>query len=82
VTIGLATARRFQWRDVPGYVYVMTQVAASALAAAALFLVANGKPGFTVLGAAIAGASYAVLLGARQRAPRARVTAAGDSTAG
>lgn len=46
VTIGLATAKRFEWRDVPGY--VVTQVVAAALAATALFVVANGKPGFTV----------------------------------
>jgi glycerol uptake facilitator-like aquaporin len=39
VTVGLATARRFAWRDVPAY--VVTQVVASAIAATVLFVIAN-----------------------------------------
>lgn len=44
VTVGLATARRFAWRDVPAYVAV--QVVAASTAALVLFGVANGKDGF------------------------------------
>jgi aquaporin Z len=44
VTVGLAVARRFPWRDVAAY--VVTQVAAAIVAAAVLFLVANGRSGF------------------------------------
>jgi aquaporin Z len=45
VTIGLAVARRFPWSDVVGY--VVTQVVAAIVAAVALFVVADGKPGFS-----------------------------------
>ena len=45
VTVGLATARRFDWRDVPGY--VATQVVAASLAASVLFVIANGASGFS-----------------------------------
>src|SRR4051794_9467594 len=45
VTVGLATARRLIWRDVPGY--VVTQVVAASAAALVLFIVANGKSGFS-----------------------------------
>jgi aquaporin Z len=44
ITLGLATARRFVWREVPAY--VVTQVAGAILAAAVLFVVANGLEGF------------------------------------
>src|SRR5512147_3017129 len=44
VTLGLAVARRFPWRDVP--VYVITQVVAAAAAGGVLYVVADGKPGF------------------------------------
>lgn len=44
VTVGLAVARRFPWRDVPAY--VVTQVGAAVAAAAVLFVIANGKDGF------------------------------------
>jgi aquaporin Z len=44
VTVGLAVARRFAWRDVP--LYVVTQVVAAIAAAAVLFAVANGRDGF------------------------------------
>lgn len=44
VTIGLATARRFTWRDVVPY--VVTQIVAAAAAALVLFVVAHGKEGF------------------------------------
>ena len=48
VTIGLAVARRFEWRDVPGY--IGTQVLAGLFAGAALVLVASGKSGFVATG--------------------------------
>ena len=44
VTVGLATARRFAWREVPAY--VVTQVVGAIAAAAVLFLIANGVDGF------------------------------------
>lgn len=45
VTLGLAAAKRFAWRDTVGY--VVTQVAAAIVAATVLFLVASGKSGFS-----------------------------------
>ncbi|WP_040157389.1 aquaporin Z [Mobilicoccus massiliensis] len=48
VTIGVAMARRFEWKDVPAY--VVTQVVAGLVAGAALFAIASGKPGFTAAG--------------------------------
>jgi aquaporin Z len=45
VTVGLATARRFAWKDVPAY--VVTQVVAAVVAAAVLWVVANGVAGFS-----------------------------------
>jgi aquaporin Z len=44
VTVGLAVARRFPWRDVVAY--VVTQVVAAVVAAVVLFVVASGKDGF------------------------------------
>jgi aquaporin Z len=44
VTVGLAVARRFGWKDVPAY--VVTQVVAAVLAAGVLFVVASGQSGF------------------------------------
>lgn len=44
VTLGLATARRFDWKDVPGY--VGAQVAGATVAGALLLLIANGVEGF------------------------------------
>lgn len=45
VTLGLALAGRFRWRDsVP---YAVTQVVAAIAASAVLFIVANGKSGFS-----------------------------------
>ncbi|HEX6148919.1 aquaporin Z [Nocardioides sp.] len=45
VTVGLATAKRFPWRDVPAY--VVTQVVAAVVAAAVLWVVASGVDGFS-----------------------------------
>jgi aquaporin Z len=44
VSVGLATAGRFAWRDVPAY--VITQVVAAIAAAGVLFVIASGKAGF------------------------------------
>jgi aquaporin Z len=44
VTVGLATAGRFAWREVPAY--VVTQVVAAIAAAGVLFVIASGKAGF------------------------------------
>lgn len=48
VTIGLAVAKRFEWRDTPAY--VGTQVRAGLLAGGLLTLVAKAKPGFVATG--------------------------------
>jgi len=45
VTVGLAVARRFSWKDVPGYVVV--QVIGASLAGLVLFVIANGVDGFS-----------------------------------
>ena len=44
VTVGLAMARRFGWKDVPAY--VITQVIAGSTAAGALWVVASQQTGF------------------------------------
>ncbi|MET0999712.1 MAG: aquaporin Z [Marmoricola sp.] len=44
VTVGLAAARRFDWKDVPAY--VVTQVLAAIVAASALWVIAHGTAGF------------------------------------
>ncbi|WP_101395763.1 aquaporin Z [Phycicoccus duodecadis] len=48
VTIGVAVARRFEWRDVPGY--VVSQVAGGLFAGFALWAIARGRPGFDATG--------------------------------
>lgn len=48
VTIGAATARRFDWPDVPAY--IGAQVTGGLLAGAALWAIARGKPGFEATG--------------------------------
>lgn len=45
VTVGLAFAKRFDWKDV--VVYVVTQVVAATAAAAVLYAIASGLPGFS-----------------------------------
>jgi aquaporin Z len=44
VTVGLAVARKFAWRDVAPY--VVTQVVAGTVGALVLFVIASGKDGF------------------------------------
>ncbi len=48
VTVGVAVAKRFEWKDVPAY--VGSQVAGGLLAGAALLGIAKGKPGFVATG--------------------------------
>ncbi|WP_204295094.1 aquaporin Z [Actinoplanes campanulatus] len=44
VTVGLAAAGQFRWRDTPAY--VVTQVVAAIAGAGVLYVIASGKPGF------------------------------------
>ncbi len=44
VSVGLATAGRFAWKDLPAY--VIAQVLGAVAAAAVLYLIASGKAGF------------------------------------
>src|SRR6476660_4431971 len=48
VTVGVAVARRFPWRDVPGY--VGAQLVGGLVAGLALWAIARGRPGFTATG--------------------------------
>jgi aquaporin Z len=43
ITIGLASAKRFDWKDVPAY--IVTQVVAAIAASATLWVIAIGRPG-------------------------------------
>lgn len=56
VTIGLAIAKRFAWRDVPGY--VVTQVVAATAAATVLFVIASGQDGFSAHASGFAANGY------------------------
>jgi aquaporin Z len=56
VTLGLAAARRFPWRDVPAY--VATQVVAGIAAAGVLYVIAAGRPGFDAAGSGFATNGY------------------------
>ena len=48
ITIGVAIAKRFEWKDVPAYVGV--QVAGGLVAGLALWGIARGRPGFEATG--------------------------------
>jgi aquaporin Z len=56
VTIGLAIARRIEWSWVP--VYIITQLVAGTVAAAVLWVIANGKPGFSAVASGFASNGY------------------------
>ncbi len=56
VTIGLAVAKRFDWRGV--LPYVVTQIVAATVAALVLFLVASGKDGFSATESGFASNGY------------------------
>jgi aquaporin Z len=45
ITVGLATGRRFDWKDVPAY--VAAQVVGAVVASLVLFIIANGVDGFS-----------------------------------
>jgi aquaporin Z len=44
VTVGLATARRFDWKDAPGY--FAAQIVGATVAGAVLYVIASGTDGF------------------------------------
>jgi aquaporin Z len=56
VTIGLAIAKRFQWKGV--LPYVGTQIVAASVAGAVLFAIAKGKPGFSAVESGFASNGY------------------------
>jgi aquaporin Z len=56
VSVGLATAGRFAWRDLSAY--VITQVVAAIAAAGVLFVIASGKAGFDASASGFASNGY------------------------
>jgi aquaporin Z len=56
VTVGLAVARRFAWKGV--LPYIVTQVVAATVAALVLFVIANGKAGFSARESGFASNGY------------------------
>jgi aquaporin Z len=48
VTVGLASAGRFKWNDVPGY--VISQIVGGVLGALVLYIIASGKADFSAAG--------------------------------
>jgi aquaporin Z len=56
VTIGLAIAKRFEWKGV--LPYIVTQIVAASVAGAVLFAIANGKPGFNAVESGFASNGY------------------------
>lgn len=58
VTVGLAVARRFDWKDV--LPYVVTQVVAATVAALVLLVVASGRPGFNPVESGFASNGYGI----------------------
>jgi aquaporin Z len=56
ITLGVAAAGRFAWRDAASY--IVTQVIAAVAAAAVLFLVASGQAGFSASGSGFATNGY------------------------
>ena len=56
VTIGLAVAKRFEWKGV--LPYVVTQIVAGTLAALVLYIIASGKAGFSASESGFASNGY------------------------
>jgi aquaporin Z len=56
VTVGLAIAKRFSWKDVPAF--VITQVVAATAAATVLFVIASGQDGFSAHDSGFAANGY------------------------
>ena len=48
VTVGLAAAKRFDWKDVPAY--IIAQVVGGTIAGFVILVIAQGRPGFTASG--------------------------------
>ena len=57
VSIGLATAGRFSWREVPWY--ALAQIVGATVAAAVLFVIASGRSGFDAQASGFASNGYA-----------------------
>lgn len=57
VTVGLASAGRFAWKDVP--LYAVAQVVGASIAAALLYVIASGKDGFDAVESGFATNGYA-----------------------
>ncbi len=57
VSIGLATAGRFSWREVPWY--ALAQIVGATVAATVLFVVASGRSGFDAQASGFASNGYA-----------------------
>jgi aquaporin Z len=56
VSVGLATAGRFAWREVPGY--AAAQVVGATVAGAVLLAIAHGRPGFDAVASGFATNGY------------------------
>src|SRR5215217_9770764 len=56
VSIGLAIAKRFAWKDV--LPYIITQILAASVAGVVLFIIARGKPGFNAVKSGFATNGY------------------------
>jgi len=56
VTIGLAVAKRFEWRGVGPYIVI--QIVAASVAGAVLFAIASGKDGFDAVASGFASNGY------------------------
>ncbi|MCL3819317.1 aquaporin Z [Aeromicrobium wangtongii] len=56
VSVGLATAGRFAWRDVPGY--AAAQVVGASVAGVLLLVIAEGQPGFDAVESGFASNGY------------------------
>ncbi|HQR25762.1 MAG TPA: aquaporin Z [Nocardioides sp.] len=56
VTVGLAAAKRFAWKDTAAY--IVTQVVAAIVAASVLYVVANGRDGFSAVDSGFASNGY------------------------
>lgn len=56
VSLGLAIAKRFEWRELPAY--VITQIVAGTAAGAVLLIIASGKSGFSAVESGFATNGY------------------------
>lgn len=56
VTVGLAVAKRIEWKWVP--TYIVTQIVAASFAGLILFIIASGKPGFSAVQSGFASNGY------------------------